>query len=244
MLHGSLDTPAGVTRTTALIFSEMSDGGVVITRHAADNLAGGVRLGAGRPFVMSDLEELVAILQNREDSVSLLPDNVLHLSSHRAIWTVPGRVRPMWFAATGRAKKPFTLNVPWPNLLFVVARGKLSIAAYKGRGRPNADTPLYHAPLQNIYSSLAVCVGNADLPGGCGLQHMAGWEAVIFDTMFSHTNHDHTLSKKYADKKGWVSTERNVAFWRGLAKAKTTAFPADALQPTGFSLGSYLKRQQ
>ncbi|WP_347257617.1 hypothetical protein, partial [Methylocaldum sp.] len=150
-------------------------------------------IGAGRLLTMRDIEALLrSVLKQQGGSIGVLPAQVLSISGTHLAWTVPARVRPMLFNMAGSPLK--TLAVPWPRLLLVAtANGRFAVAPLRGRARPTAKTRLYNAPLMNVGCDGVVCTGTATLPGGCGIEDMAGWEAVLFDTAFSHVNNRLTL---------------------------------------------------
>lgn len=256
MLSPALSVPRDERRSFALVFhlsnlrSDMYghvNESLAISRHPVLRCDGKPHIGAGAPFAASDLAQLTAILSDTNvNEGMLLPTNLLGRSVGHLCWYVPGKIRPMWFAV---GDKTVRLNVPWPNLVFLVKDGKLSVAAYKGTRRPGANTRLFHAPLSNIYAATNVCIGSATVPADMSLQSMAGWEGVIFDTRFSHVNHTATLKLlRRGQPVSSVSTTQHVAFWKKLDKAGKSAegavarFPAEHLVPLNLNLSDYLVR--
>jgi PRTRC genetic system protein B len=130
------------------------------------------------------------------------------------------------------------LNVPWPRLLIVTnTNGKMAVAALKGNRRPTARTKLYHAPLMNVSSNGAVCTGSASVPLECGVEDIASWESVMFDTAFSHVNNPATFR---LDRKKEITTKLNLRFWQSLSKQKVESFPNDRLLPMRNSLENFI----
>jgi PRTRC genetic system protein B len=158
--------------------------------------------------IISVLKDMVDIKQKR--AMQILPDNVIAQADDSLVWHVPGQVRTMLFK---NGKKITRMAVPYPSLIFKVIDNSLSVAASKFKRKPKADDILYHSPLMNVYSDSRVCVGTADCPTDSEMDSMAGWEKVIFDTIFTHTNHTHCLLNK---PQASTSTEQLYAFWKSL----------------------------
>lgn len=196
-------------------------------------------IGAGQLMTKEDLESIFrSLLQMRNRKATLLPNNVVSISDSHIAWTVPARVRPMLFNIQG--VKMRKINVPWPRLLIVTnTNGKMAVAALKGNRRPTARTKLYHAPLMNVSSNGAVCTGSASVPLECGVEDMASWESVMFDTAFSHVNNPATFR---LDGKKEITTKMNLHFWQSLSKRKAELFPNDRLLPMRDSLENFIGR--
>lgn len=196
-------------------------------------------IGAGRLMSKQDIETLLrSLLDIGEKRVELLPANVVSLSETHIAWTVSAKARPMLFKIAGTPLR--SLTVPWPRLLMVAHRdGKLAVCAMKAQGRPTAKTRLYAAPLMNVFGDGLVCTGSATLPDGCAIEQLPNWEAVMFETAFSHTNNDSTLRLSNKEK---VDTAAHYRFWRSLAKDKAEKFPHDYLVPLGSSLQDFIGR--
>lgn len=195
-------------------------------------------IGAGRLLSMQDIEALLrSALKHQGGAIGLLPANVLSISGTHLAWTVPAQVRPMLFNMAGSPLK--TLTVPWPRLLLVAsANGRLAVAALRGRGRPTAKTRLYNAPLMNVGCDGVVCTGSAPLPGGCGIEDMATWEAVLFDTAFSHVNNRGTLFQGNGKP---VDDKTHFRFWAALSRKGAETFPAERLMPMGMSIDEFIR---
>lgn len=207
-----------------------------LTTHAIEQTPSGVELGAGRLLGLSDQQALLDILLGALAAEGgYLPAEVLAHSGAQLAWLVPGRVRPMWFRVAREAR---VLQVPWPHLLLRAQRNGFALAALKRAVRPSADTPLYHAPLMNVHAHTGLCTGNAPLPQGWSLSHRPQYEAVVFETAFSHVNHDHTLLLAGSRI---VSTAQHYRFWQALDKQHATRFPTRALAPLKRTVAQWLK---
>jgi len=217
-----------------MVFSSRS-GGLFFTLHDVSMTDAGPQIGPGTVMdkqIAYQFAQYVA--QNEVGDETLLPANILMNSPTRLIWFKEPEVRKMWFKV---GKKKVSYAVPWPRLLYVATPDELSVFAIKGRRRPSADTRLYHAPLMNIYDDGRVCLGSARMPARFDLSSIPDMEAIITDTLFSHTNHHYTLKKR---GKGEVSNTEHIQFWRNLHKNKESKFPNTALRDTGTTLGGVL----
>ena len=169
--------------------------------------------------IISVLKDMVDMKQKK--AVQIFPDNVIAQGDDSLVWHVPGQVRTMLFK---HGKKITKMAVPYPSLIFKVFDNTLSVAASKFKRKSKADDIIYHSPLMNVYSDGRVCVGSADCPDDSDIESMTGWEKVIFDTIFTHTNHDSSLLNK---PQMTTTTEQLYAFWKALKGDKT--FPMNRL---------------
>lgn len=209
-----------------------------LTTHEVEDREGVPCIGPGRLFTEGDKQALIDTLLGTlaPEEFVVLPPQILAMGSQRIAWYVPGCARAMYFNVNSTL---FSLQVPWPTLVFRVIDGHLSLAAILQSERPTADTPLFHAPLMNLNEVTALCTGNADVPHGCSVCDCAGYEKAVFETNFSHVNHGRTL--KVAAKT--VTNEAHVHFWRALQEKKAKRFPAEALVPLNKTLGQWLGRR-
>jgi PRTRC genetic system protein B len=98
---------------------------------------------------------------------------------------------------------------------------------------------LHHAPLGNIYANTSVCTGTAALPDGVTMKDKIAWESVIFDTAFTHTNHQQTLVEP---KRGHhTRTGADADYWCN-RKGRNKPFPDRLLCPLGANLGQWITR--
>jgi len=221
---------------TDALLVHRADSAVLVTRHPVVRDKRGARLGAGTLFGVNDQAWLLELLADTDDS-DILPENVLGKSARQLTWLVPGKVRPMLFRLSGRSQ---ALRVPWPTLVFQATERSLRVVALKSSRRPQRDTPVFHAPLMNFYYDTRMCFGGAGIPQSLGVSSMPKWEAAVFDTAFSHTNHGRTLVRRDDDSD---DNAFHFGFWRGLHKQKAARFPVRALVPTGDRLGDWMRLQ-
>lgn len=169
------------------------------------------RLQLGRVI---GLDMLARDLASKEaaGAVELLPPSVLVVSPSLLVWTSPQRFADMWFRVTGRT---VCYRVWWPRLVWLAdRRGRgLRVFALGGGGRPTLRTRLYHAPLMNINAWGTLCEGSATLPPSVNIATMAEVEACVFESCFTHTNHDKTM-------RGGADSKRHVAFWRDKGRTR------------------------
>lgn len=210
-----------------------------LTTHEVENREEGPYIGPGRLFTEGDKRALIDVLLGTlaEEEFSVLPPQVLAVGSQRVAWYVPGCVRAMYFNVNSTL---FSVRVPWPTLVFRAIDGQLALAALMTSERPTGDTPLFHAPLMNLNEAAVMCSGNTPLPQGCSIADCAGYEKAVYETNFSHVNHQRTL--KVAKTKT-VTNEVHVRFWRALEKKKADSFPTEALVPLNKTLGPWLSRR-
>lgn len=166
--------------------------------------------------------------------------------------TPPAAVRPL---PVRQGDRTFVLRAPWPALVLAVREQQFYVAALARNRRPTPNTPLYHAPLMNVGASGRVCTGNAELPPAVGLDALAGWEAVLTDTYFTHVNHPRTVHLEPpaapatetappppSTAPGAANTHPHLHFWRELARARAIRFPKTALAPMGTTLQQFFNR--
>lgn len=188
---------------------------LALTVHNIKETAQGAVMGAGRVLSEADKQELKDYL-NGESEIRhcWLPHNLMMLNSSQMVWYVPSRQRLMHFKSKG---KTYHVDIQWPSLVFkFTASGALHVAAYAGKGAPSLTTKLYHAPIWNIFANTRLCTGSADTTNIIGVEAMKIWEAAIYDTVFTHSNHDKVIKPK--GKQNAVTDVAYLRFIRGKAK--------------------------
>lgn len=246
-LHDALSRE--LQTVSALFFHASNSTLALTTAHTVHTGADGVPLvGPGRPLTPEDEDSILRLLLSRDDATAfqVLPPSVLYTDRLTLMWWLPGDVRPMHLLSHDQGQR--TILTRWPSLVALVRNRALHLVAVDGDARPTADTPLYHAPLPNTYASTAVCTGSARLPLGQRVSDLDGWNAVICDSAFTHTNHAATLSPERVltqPKKGGKPRSRKQprhadAAWWSAHDGRTEPFPFDALNPLGLTLGQWL----
>lgn len=257
-LH-ALTPPTAPQPVLALVFYQHADAtgepDLSVVRHAIHLTACGPLLGAGQAVADADLMELNDLLHRRErraEPPRLLPSTVLCIHDTLWVWWLPAAVRPL---PVRQGERTFVLRAPWPALVLAVREQQFYVAALARNRRPTPNTPLYHAPLMNVGASGRVCTGNAELPPAVGLDALAGWEAVLTDTYFTHVNHPRTLHLEPpaapatetappppSTAPGEANTHQHLHLWRELARTRAIRFPKTALAPMGTTLQQFFNR--
>lgn len=197
-------------------------------------------MGAGQVFSHADVQRLRSLLaDDRFESATaqVIPPAVLSVGAEHVMWWCRSRVAPMWFLL---ANQHYQFTVPWPHLLFAVVNNILYCAALATATRPSDDTPLYHAPLMNVYRNSEVCVGTADTPDTVTFDNRSDWQAAIYDTNFSHVNHDDTLQPRRRQQRNKINNEAHLQFWQTQDGKKR--FPAQRLVSMNLTVGQFLAR--
>jgi PRTRC genetic system protein B len=126
------------------------------------------KLSEGRPLTKKALKEMLDAVMTSDRSVfatvnQLIPENVIYYDPR------PGRLRLIWYnkpkerVIHGIYKRESKIKLP--AILYYLKEDKLSIYTMKtGNKRPQLKTPLYHAPLPNLYKEGNVCMGNVKKP--------------------------------------------------------------------------------
>lgn len=177
------------------------------------------------------LADLFAGANRAAASPSIYPDGLLHHDASSATWFVPAARRPFHLRLDGSGLT--TLSAVWPSLVLHAQQGHLFIAAAAGAARPSTDTPLFHAPLWNIWDSTEVCIGDARVPDDEPIDAITSWNSIVFDTAFSHVNHQLTLA-------GRKTTSKDLrTFWQRRSRCAVPP-PARAMRPLRQTLSQWL----
>lgn len=244
-------TSAGQTEATwrlkmdrALIFHTLDNRLRLLTVHKIQSKGQKATpvIGPGIPLAPEDEFHLLSMLLANHagnEGALIFPERLLSRSDQRLLWWVPSAVRPMHL----RAQKGLTtIKTRWPSLVFQVIGRSLHLAALAEDVRPSATTPLFHAPLMNVYANSAVCTGDAKLPVNADISSMEGWESVIFDTAFTHGNWQGAIADAPAKRRRKSEPESQTVeqFWE-TRDAKVSPFPIARLNPMDKTLGDWMK---
>jgi len=239
-----MQTKQSLTTSTALVFHSVDtvtedvvsaehDRAMVITVHETLNTPTGVVLGAGELMSDSDRENIRLLMNNANATINhdvWTPDNLLMQTQTKLVWFVPAHKRTLFVRVAGKLKH---FDVMLPSLVLAFKNGALSIAAYTGKSRPRKNQKLYHAPLWNIYASTTLCAGSATLPVDTSLASMEVCEEALFNSVYTHKNHDHVLAGN------GTSTNDYLRFLK--AKQKTgDAIKARDMNPLGKTLEQWV----
>ena len=191
----------------------------------------GASIGAGCPFDEKALKRLASDLASSLRIKSgILPSNVLSVGGDHIMWWSPPSRRTYFFNtrqdATGHNVGNRCGEALTPSLIFVVYRGSMSVFAVKGKTRPDADTPIFHAPLMNVYEDGTLCMGSMSKPNSTLAESISKWEQGFWDSAFSHPNY-----AKSVNYKGGLH-----AFSTDLLDGKFRKFPDRVLRPMKITL--------
>lgn len=244
---GMNHTSDPVITTHALLFHCRKSVLAAVTAHEVSAAARGkgAALKPGRPLTPEDEAAILSLLQSQRvtTKLTILPGNVLFADADLSVWHEPSVVRPMHFMREGRQH---TILTRWPSLVMAVRGRTLHVVALDTDDRPAAETPIYHAPLANVYGNTSVCTGSAQRPPNAEIAMIPSWNAVIYDTCFTHDNHTNVLrlplkraKRKSASATGPDGNDKAMRFW--LARESNIApFPNETLNPLGMSLAEWV----
>ncbi|SDP15743.1 PRTRC system protein B [Mucilaginibacter sp. OK268] len=185
---------------------------------------------------MSTLSELLQSTQEWQHNYlqckGVIPSNLIYVNSQTngyAVWyTTPQEVNLFFSDALGIPSGKAKI----PALLWKAAKERLEVFALKGKNKPNADTPLYYAPLFNLSQNGSVCMGtvNVQIDRQTYLEQlMTQWESYFFNSYFTHTlgNHRHSKGNLIQLWQGQIGTGRD--------------FPQDELIKSGKTLKDIIR---
>jgi PRTRC genetic system protein B len=153
------------------------------------------------PLSMAEMVTFSKLFQATEELKSnylkpkgLIPNHVLYLDTQSegyAVWYTQPRQVPLFFVQD--------LQIPSgkahiPAMVWKASKSSLSVYALKGKSKPNANTPLYHAPYFNIYEGGNVCMGTVEIAIDRFTRledFITKWETYFFNSYFSHTIGNH-----------------------------------------------------
>ncbi|NOW95994.1 PRTRC system protein B [Mucilaginibacter sp. SG564] len=153
------------------------------------------------PLSIAEMVSLSKLFQSTEELKSnylkpkgLLPANVLFLDPQAegyVIWFTPPMAVDLFFVEG--------LQIPSgkahiPAMVWKGSKNALNVYALKSKSKPNANTPLYHAPFFNIYENGNVCMGTVQIAIDRFTRledFISKWEAYFFNSYFSHTIGSH-----------------------------------------------------
>lgn len=178
----------------------------------------------GKPFHREQMQELATALNAKSFSgitlKGIMPANVLYyqpsLSGAKFVWYIPKSKRHLKFKASLKIKSG---EYHVPGLIFAVNDRSLYVWAFKGTGKPKANTPIFHAPFFNIMNGESVCMGTTSEASKKSFleEELDRWERRFFGSNFTHT--PNKLSKGYTMNQVYKSAQRRFPE-KSLARAK------------------------
>lgn len=219
----------GATLDTAILLYGNGHGqGGFISIHDVLDHKGQAILGAGRLANRQSLLELLRTLAGEDETVELLPENILAKGKGYMVWYAKPKLRPIHFSSRdlgGQVSKV----VPYPGLIFMATENGWHVFAYKKAGRPNLKTRLYQAPLFNVYTSGNICTGSVKLPDHGTDAPTSAWEDAFFLSWFTHPNvREPGKLLKYETG--------TYGFWKDMLNGKFQKFPNHVLVSLGVTV--------
>lgn len=213
-----------ITPCEALVISRVSTTSAsILTQHRILDGA----LDEGRLVGAEQLPEVLRSL-GLSGGIDWVDERVLASGMGGIAWYQPGAVRPMYWRLNSTS---VTLRVKWPTLVFVMSyAGRFRVFATEDSKRPGPRTPLFHAPLGNIYQDGSMCWGNIPTPGFSARNRNA-FESGVYDTYFTKPNHAAAVTN---------GAEDLFAVWK---KAGLKGIKRQQLSPLRENLDSILNEQ-
>ena len=196
--------------------------------HDVERGEGGPVIAAGQPLTRQHLRRWTEAL-GRNAPPEVLPANVIAAHPDVLAWWVPAQVRAAHFHISREYKdlkvlgRKVSLPVPYPAHVFVATRRGLGVYALPLNARPQADTPVLHSPVLNVFLDGKLCWGNIAKPRALNVAAIPQFEAAVFDSWSTHPNagQDQSVTGKVG----------LVRLWDDLAARRAKVFPVRRLKP-------------
>lgn len=183
-----------------VIYSEGSKS--YIEHYEIIDVDGKQMLSEGKPLTKKSLKNMLDLVLTSDKSMfatvsKLIPENILYYDPR------PGKRKLIWFEKAslrvlhGINKNPVKAKLP--AFLFVLNDDLLSIYALKTAGRrPDLKTPLFHAPLPNVYKEGNVCMGNVKKPVSTIeiSDLITSWQKAFWGSEFTNHLYDDKVLKQ------------------------------------------------
>ncbi len=228
-------TPREIRPVSAFTLYDADDG-VILLQHPLSGKDGRIEIGAGKPISIGELMDALDGLRMDdavESSAGFVPKGVFYMTQSWIGWEVPARV------ALLRIKKQEVM-APLPRLLLFSDGEDLRVCAVRHGSKLEPSTPVYHAPLLNVYGDGTICWGSVKKPQSASIHNLdrKAWEVALIESVGTHVNHSHTLTLS-GDGKDEVNTAQYVNFMLSLTKERK--FPNDNLAGMGMTLGQFVR---
>lgn len=204
----------------------------VVTLHPVTKVGERPVIGPGQLLQFSQLEALVQSLQAQETARILIPPELLFADSSTLLWWHPQCAREIYFSTADQEfnRDVNRKKVAHPALLFKVTPGMLWVYALANNERPSAKTVVRVAPYCNLYKNGSMCRGDINLPAAIIPSTIPTWEAIFYDSRFTHTNlHGQKMTKHKGGHHG---------LWREMVGAQV--FDSKYLVATKLTVGDIL----
>lgn len=231
-----MNSDYSVVPFASIVFHKCDDH-VIVTKHDIKIQNKRPSIRPGQMISSADVHMLLSTISEPDKNELRLNYHSRHIIAsgyNTCLWFSPPKTAPMWFSGKQKSFK----TVYWPGLIFLAIDGELYVYAVKNVITVSPKTMLYNAPLMNLYHDGRLCMGNIQAPNTTHPHQLIDWEAAIYNTAFTHVNHQQTIQSKRE-----VSTTTLYRFWRSLqVKKKPTPFPYQKLVSTGLTIESLLMR--
>lgn len=214
--------------TAILLYGGKYNESGFVTVHPVATENGVPVIKPGTPATRQGLAE--ALREVADDAVppELFPAHILAKGADHLVWYRPPSRQKVWVRSNELGGER-NAEVPVPGLIWLAlpARGNCRVFAYKGSDRPDTETVLHQAPFFNVWDSGEVCTGSADIPQGPAALVPENWEAMFFNSWFSHPNTPRLTKGK----------EGAYVLWERLLSGKHRVFPQTKLYSIKKQLG-------
>lgn len=206
----------------------------IITSHQVGMVDGKPVIAAGTVVSPQSVRKIFSEIGIRQPMTWLDP-SVLAVGTDGFIWHSPSRVAWMHWLVNG---KPARVRAHWPHLVFSVSlTGGFRIYALADDAPPRPDTPLFRAPLGNVFEDASLCWGDVHRPD-VALENRQQFEDAVFLSNFTHANT--TVLSSAANCAERDSRQDLFGYWRSLSGRKPKAVPLEHLVATQLTVGDLL----
>jgi PRTRC genetic system protein B len=215
-----------------------SDGGAI--GHASlHKVADGVVDSAAKPLSLKALRDLSHNLARgitqtpvKAACAAIWPSTILYLDKQeeKALWYLPQANTLQVFEDDELGRRKENLNMP--TLVFYQSGTSLSVCAIQGTQRPEGDTPVYHAPLFNVYENGVICLGQVKLKRPCTADDVFSNQAEYLIGINTHPNGRHCKTTFPTGIHG---------LWNHLLANPTTPWDDQWLSPADCTLSQWIE---
>lgn len=183
-----------------VVYSDRSNS--YIEHYEITEVEGKSVLSEGKPLLKKSLKKMLDLVLTSDKSMfatvaKLLPENVLYIDPR------PGKRKLVWYEKAGlkvlHGVNKTAAKANLPAFIFILDDGDISIYATKtGSRRPDLKTPLFHAPVPNVYEDGNICMGNVKKPKNKIeiVDLIEGWQKAFWGSEFTGDLRNNTFDKQ------------------------------------------------